>query len=395
MTARNARWIASAAAVVLAATGCNTEDPFQPFQQSRLSVSAGNGHTCALSTDGTAYCWGSNRYGQLGIGSVDTLPHSTPLKVPGLPRMGAIAAGDQHTCGLSTSGTAYCWGNGGHGRLGNGDTLRHEDPTLVAGELSFTSISAGTHTCAIALGGVGYCWGNGVFGQLGNGGTTLKTVPTAISGGLSFTSLSAGESHACGTAAGVAYCWGYNAHGALGSGMATVTYTVPTAVSGALAFSSVSAGFRYTCATAAAAPPRCWGLNLWGELGAATPNSCLGFSDDFLPCSLTPLAVEDAPTMTRVAVSLQHTCGLTSAGDMYCWGANTSGQIGDGTVTAQPLAAGKVAGTLLFEQVSVGGSHTCGTTRIFEIHCWGGNLAGQVGDGSTSEQHLPVRVTLP
>lgn len=379
----------------LAVAGCDTLQVASPNIVIGPGVSAGYSHTCAVAADGAVFCWGSNRYGELGIGSSDTLAHRTPARVPGLPLIAMVSAGEFRTCALTTSGTAWCWGLGAGGALGNGDVLSRESPSLVSGELAFKHISVGSHTCGMTAAGTAYCWGNGAYGQLGASDNASRLVPTLVAGGLSFTSISAGESHSCGTAGGVAYCWGMNAHGALGSGTPATTVLVPTAVFSSLSFASVRAGYRYSCAATAAGPTYCWGLNLWGELGAATPNSCLGFSDDFFPCSVTPLAVEGAPNMAAVAVGTTHTCGVTSGGEIHCWGANTSGQLGNGAASQQSQPAGKVSGTLTYALVTVGGNHTCGLTTSSAVYCWGSNVSGQLGDNSTQDRAAPSRVTFP
>ena len=370
-----------------------------PPLPTHAAVSAGFHHTCALTTDGSAFCWGGNRFGQLGIGSSDTVAHPSPARVAGGLTFSAISTGESHTCALTTAGSAYCWGYGGAGALGTGDTLTRLTPAAVAGGIAFVSISAGaggiglgSHTCALTSSGAAYCWGNGVYGQLGSGASTSSTAPVAVAGGLTFTGVSAGETHSCGIAGGAAYCWGINAHGALGSGTPAGVANAPSLVEGGLSFTAVSAGFRYTCARTVAGAATCWGLNLRGELGAVTPNSCLGFSDDVFPCSLTPLAVSGAPLLASVVAGSYHTCALAPNGQAYCWGSNDFGQLGDGTAGPQRVTPAAVAGGLVWSRLAVGGSHTCGLTTEGDVYCWGDNLDGQLGDGSTTDRHAPVAV---
>ena len=131
-----------------------------------------------------------------------------------------ISAGLGHTCGVTTDGDAYCWGSGGSGRLGNGDTTQQNTPVKVSGDLSFISITAGdSHSCAITTDGDAYCWGYNGYGQLGNGNTTYQTTPVKASGNHKFASITADQYHSCGvTAGGDAYCWGRNNQGQLGIG---------------------------------------------------------------------------------------------------------------------------------------------------------------------------------
>ncbi len=196
------------------------------------SVRAGQNHTCAVATSGDAYCWGANNDAQLGR---DTATYTCrqsalglgrcsnwPILVTGGLQFTQVSAGWEQSCGVTTSGAAYCWGLNDSGQLGNDSTTDvcgstalvrcSYVPRLVEGGLTFKSVSAGAQfTCGVAASGDGYCWGFGVTGSLGNGAGVSSTVPVKVAGGLSFTDLQAGGGHACGlTTTGKVYCWGYN-----------------------------------------------------------------------------------------------------------------------------------------------------------------------------------------
>jgi len=389
--------ITFAVLVALAATSCDvgTNTPIIIIPP---SVSAGYSHACAIDVDGTARCWGSNRYGELGIGSTDTLPHATPVKVGGLPKVALISAGQNRTCALSVSGAAFCWGRNSFGALGAGDTVTHTSPTAVSGGQTFTSISTGwNHTCARSGTGLAYCWGYGVYGQLGNGTNVSSSTPQQVSGSLTFTSISPGETHTCGTADGAAYCWGYNAHGAIGSGNPTDTKLDPTLISGGHDIAVVRAGFRYSCGVGfgTSSATYCWGMNLYGTLGASTPQTCLGFSDDMFPCSVTPVEVQGIPALSYVAVGTHHSCGIGGDGLAYCWGTNLAGELGRGTPSSAVQPAGPVSGSLAYSLISVGDRTTCGITVNGAIYCWGSNATGAIGDGTTTDAPAPTRVIFP
>jgi len=134
-----------------------------------------------------------------------------------------VSAGVDHTCGVTTAGAAYCWGNNGYGQLGDGTTTDRTSPEAVQGGLGFASVRLGAfYSCGVTTAGAAYCWGDNSTGQLGDGTTTSRTSPVAVTGGLSFAAVSAGLGHTCGvTTAGAAYCWGYNAFGQLGDGTTT------------------------------------------------------------------------------------------------------------------------------------------------------------------------------
>lgn len=186
------------------------------------TLTVGDFHACGLTAAGAAYCWGLNDNGQLGDGTdlAQFEGRSSPVAVVGELIFATISAGAAHSCGVTSAGAAYCWGSNRAGQLGDGTTADRSTPTLVGGGVSFTAISAGGgHTCAVAAAGAAYCWGENKAGELGDETTTSRLTPTPLAGDLTFSSVSAGFNHTCGvTPAGVAYCWGSNDHGQLGDG---------------------------------------------------------------------------------------------------------------------------------------------------------------------------------
>ena len=173
------------------------------------SVGAGNIHTCGLTVTGNAYCWGFNDFGQLGDGS--TTGSLTPVLVSGGIRFSSISTRGGHTCGVTPVGDVYCWGENFRGQLGDGTTINRLTPVLVSGGLSFASVStAFSETCGVTTGGDAYCWGENFFGQLGDGTTINRLTPVPVAGGLTFASLSTGATTCGVTTTGAAYCWGRN-----------------------------------------------------------------------------------------------------------------------------------------------------------------------------------------
>jgi len=198
-------------------------------------------HSCGITTTAAAYCWGANSYGQLGDG-VPTRDPVTPTKVLGDVLFTAIAVGALHTCGLAQGGVAYCWGAGSDGELGDGRFESSSVPVPVAGGLTFTDLTAGDfYSCGIATSGAAYCWGNGWDGKVGNGSVPhfnsdddeiFFGEPSLVVGDHTFSSIDATFFHTCAlTIQGAAYCWGWNAFGQLGDGSLGATGT-PTAVVG-------------------------------------------------------------------------------------------------------------------------------------------------------------------
>jgi alpha-tubulin suppressor-like RCC1 family protein len=210
-------------------------------------VSVGGLHTCGITVNGAGRCWGYNLAGQLGNGS--TSSSSTPVAVPGafrtdplvifhspdpnfpLPPGPFVAAGYDHSCAITVGGPTLCWGLNENGQLGDGTTVNHASPVVVAGGHAFAAVTAGLrHSCALDTNGAAFCWGDDTYGELGDGTTTSSSIPVAVAGGIQFAYLKAGELSTCGvTSTGAAYCWGNNEYGQLGDGT-TTSSAVPVKV---------------------------------------------------------------------------------------------------------------------------------------------------------------------
>jgi alpha-tubulin suppressor-like RCC1 family protein len=244
-------------------------------------VSPGLAHNCAVSADQTAYCWGSNSYGQLGDGT-ETTVRFAPAPVFGGFKLRTVSSGSYHSCALTLEGSALCWGRNSSGQLGDGTTVNRVSPTAVSGTTSFQSIGAGeSWTCGLDTAGRAYCWG--AIPAVGASQTTPRTYATAPN----FTSLSVGGAHACAlTADGTAYCWGDNRSGQLGDST-TTTRAEPTAAAGGMKFQSISAGYEHTCGrTTGDGAIACWGRNRAGELGDAS--STFRLTPRYIVLGVTP-----------------------------------------------------------------------------------------------------------
>jgi alpha-tubulin suppressor-like RCC1 family protein len=242
------------------------------------NVRAGHMHSCGVTTSGAAYCWGYNKYGQLGDGS-DLVQRRIPVPVAGGRLFRRVSPGGLHTCGVTTNDRAFCWGLGGQGQIGDGKTFQRRTPRLVAGGLSWRQVvaSGAFHSCGITWDHRAYCWGFNGHGQLGIGTTNpliCCLTPMPVAGDRQFAILSAGGDYTCGvTIAHVALCWGDNSTGSLGDGT-TIERTRPRAVSGGLSFSGVSAGFGgHACGVTTDSRAYCWGGNQFGEVGDGTTNT--------------------------------------------------------------------------------------------------------------------------
>jgi alpha-tubulin suppressor-like RCC1 family protein len=364
------------------------------------SFTAGGAHTCGLTADGIAWCWGRGESGQLGV-LLSDLPTvctfdegglpcvSFPLLVQGGLTFTRLVAGATHTCGLTSDGTAFCWGLNQFGWLGDGTTTNRYTPTPVATTRKFTMLAAGAgHTCGLTASGAAYCWGTNGKGQLGDGTTTGALTPVAVTGGHVFATITAGAfsiGHTCGvTIAGKAFCWGDNQEGQLGIGAKDNNpHPTPTAVAGGLEFASLSAGLgQHTCGVSTAGGGYCWGQSVYGAIGDGTDTD-----------RSAPAAVVGGLTFAQITAGgfIGHSCGLTTAGKAYCWGENEVGAVGDGT-TVDRLSPAAVAGGFTFTQIDAGFRHTCALATTGILYCWGSGRAGQLGNNSLVARSSPVGV---
>jgi alpha-tubulin suppressor-like RCC1 family protein len=284
-------------------------------------------HSCGLTAGGAAYCWGENFARQLGD---STLPFSSsPVPVSGGLTFTEVYAGARHTCGLTAGGQAYCWGQNDKRQLGTSDTSSWvAKPAAVLGGLVLGQLSLGYyHTCGLTTTGEAYCWGSNALGQFGTGDTLSGPTPRAVAGGFRFTRLAAGIGYTCGlVAGGAAYCWGANDAGQLGDG-STVYHSVPGTVSGGLSFEQLPGGVAlHACGSTSAGNAYCWGENGNGQLG-----------DGSTQWRNSPARVVGGLTFIALAVGTYTTCGLSGGGRIYCWGWGFNGSLGTGASADSPI----------------------------------------------------------
>jgi len=347
------------------------------------AITGGGGHTCALTITSGSKCWGDNGYGQVGDGT--TARKSSPVDVLGLGSgMVAIAAGDNHTCALSTASGVKCWGWN--------DTTNRSTPADVVGLGSgmATIAAGGWYTCALNTAGGVKCWGWNDSGQLGDGSYTNKSAPVDVVGlGSGAAVLATGWAHTCAlSTTGGVKCWGSNEYGQLGDGTSGDGASKPTPVdvvglgSG---MAAIAVGLWHTCALSTAGGVKCWGYNELGQLGdgstgdKTTPRSVVGLGSG----------------VAAITAGYLHTCALTAAGAVKCWGYNRSGQLGDGTSgdgASKPTPVDVVGLDSGVVAITAGSRHTCALSTAGGVKCWGQNRFSQLGDGSTTDYTTPVDV---
>jgi alpha-tubulin suppressor-like RCC1 family protein len=302
-----------------------------------------------------------------------------------------LSAGWMRTCGVTTDNRAYCWGDNAEGYLGDGTTTDRLSPTAVVGGLHFRQITTGAaFTCGVTTDFRAYCWGFGGRGDLGNGGTAEHDSPVAVTGGHQFRHVDAGFDHACGLTYpdNRVYCWGQNADGQLGIGTRTGPESCPFSpacslkpvpIASTLTFRQVASGWFHSCAITTDDRLFCWGLNSSGQVGDSTS----------VFRRTRPSRVGRSHHWKQVDGGNDFTCAVTTTEQAFCWGNGRDGQIGNGH-TYLSFWPRLVAGKHAFRRVTAGGKHACGETPSSVGWCWG---LGALGVATTTQSLVPVAVS--
>ena len=358
-------------------------------------------HACALTSSGQAWCWGDDgdegQSGELGSGVL--VASSTPRPVSGGLTFTAVTSGGTHTCALTANGEAWCWGTGF--QVGAGANIRTGTPVRVTGGQRFIAISAGTiHTCALDAAGKAWCWGDGTDGQEGLGWSCTAPPPTnhcdgtppekggptprPVLGDRSYTQIAAGGARTCALdSLGIAWCWGRNANQQLGVESTRDKIDRPTPVNTTLRFTAITTngdamGNGHSCALQSNGAAWCWGYNRHGQLGDGSTSD-----------APAPVAVAGGRTFAAIDAGVRHTCGVTTNGEALCWGSNDEAALGDGSLQGSPTPV-RVSGSERFVTVQAGFDASCGVTADDALFCWGSNIRSQLGESAPLLELTPV-----
>jgi len=342
------------------------------------AIVAGGKDTCAITTSGAVECWGDNTYGQLGTTSI---PNSfRPILVPGLSGTKALAVGPT-MCAITASDALECWGYNGDGEFGNNTSSKaaHPTPVAIPGMTNVSSIAVGSSfVCAVqAVGGTIYCWG---ATALGNGSTGSSWVPVKVSNISNASQVTAGGNHACALLpSGLVQCWGFNAENQLGNGVPGDS-AIPVQVVGLKGVTMLQAasGGNHTCAVIPSTsspghqpPPDlfCWGADSLGQLG----DGSTGTSSP----PVGPLRY----TTTALALGSIFTC-IADSGFAECFGDGTLGEMGNGSSMTVNSSPTEVSNLTNVTSVAAGSDHACALSGG-TVSCWGGsNADGELGIGT-------------
>jgi alpha-tubulin suppressor-like RCC1 family protein len=374
----------------------------------RLPSSLGLSHTCAVDKSKNLNCWGFNSFGQVGNDSTRNVRTPTlVIQATAASHVTQVVLGYQHTCAIDNLNDLYCWGENTDGQIGDNSNTNSLAPTHIAPSSSFTFVAVGSrHTCALDTQQDLYCWGDNTFGQLGNGSSASRLTPTLIAHparnpSSKFVKLALGDFHTCAIDdADDLYCWGYNFRGQLGDNSNTYFSRTPTLIvpptttqtTVTSSFVQIALGRWHTCAVDSAHDLYCWGGNDEGELGNNSNK------DRTLPTLIThPNSNTASSFFVEVSLGAYYTCALDNTSDLYCWGANDRGQVGDigSTQRLVPTLIPHPAKTLStkFVKVTLGEYHTCALDNSNNIYCWGNNDYSQLGDGSNVQYSSPTHMT--
>lgn len=371
------------------------------------ALSLGRDHGCVLKEDASLWCWGSGKYGALGVINENGQMPLTAAKARQVTTSAgtsfkSVGAGGYHTCAIDTNDLVWCWGQNSTNQTGSANPPQLTSTPVkvdINGQKAKTVTGGYGHSCAILDDDTLWCWGANEGGQLGRTVSSPSQTPSQV--GLSsfkVKDISLGDNHSCAvTLEGDVYCWGSENNCApngdcgnkLGDGSATaaapgtlIRVAGPEGSTYLSGIAKVGAGKNFTCAQTEAGELYCWGDARYGQMGDGT-------SKKTAPSHKLPTLVPGlGGQVSQMAVGPGNICVITTDGKVWCWGENNWGQVANGTKDPQSDAIdpdgvsipNNITGLSTNGWlIGVGGNHSCAATKDKAIWCWGGNKEGQLG----------------
>ena len=372
-----------------------------------IGIQTGSDHNCAWTEIGSVICWGMNDVGQLGTGwgqnswdaDFSLKPSSVSLASDEVAEQ--VIVGDGHSCIILSIEYPLCWGDNSRGQIGDYSTFDSYAPMDVGfdGLVRVNAIEMGfRHVCSLSNSGLSnngtvHCWGANDKGQVSSDIGNDQISPVLVIDGSSDPIVSLASSpnsrHTCALSLnGNVYCWGENENGQLGRN-STQNSATPIKVEfpNDETMQAIDINSDNTCSLSEHGDLFCWGSNSFGQLGVGT-----------LDDSPTPMKVlfDSNSIISSFVLSWDHACALDIKNTMYCWGANDFAQLGDGTTEKRlrPVEPSFPVGTTAIE-IYAEGWRTCALLSDGKLMCWGSNSVGEIGDGTTSSRFVPTKVALP
>ncbi len=365
-----------------------------------LPIAAGSNTNYALGKDGSEWSWGDNSRGQVGNGTTGSVPY--PVNSSGFSAVQAVAAGSKHALVLRQDGTVWAWGDNTSGQLGRGFTSAFEPKAeQVNGLGKVVAISAGgDDSYAVTESGAVYGWGSNVYGQVGDGTTQTRTVPTYVNFGIQKIKQIAtdpGGNHTLAlTTQNNVFAWGNASMGSNGPNAVLTGQTLSPVVvpKGTLTPIAVAAGYNHSALLDQSGKVYAWGSNVYYQLGTGATDVNSHPNPQLVPTSSLGTGV----TIQQISAGLYFTLAKASNGKVYGWGDNYYGQMGNGSSSAYAPSITQTQTVSSPAAVAAGSYGGMSVTTAGQIFTWGANNAGQIGNGTTSStatpQQLPVAITL-
>ena len=357
---------------------------FVPNLVGATQVQAGSAYCVALKSDGTVQAWGDNSEGQLGNGGHGK--RDVPQMVAGVGDILQVSGGFYHQLVLQLNGTVWAWGNNFAGQIGDGTYLERDAAVKVPGLKNVVQIAGGgLHSLALKSNGTVWAWGDNYYGELGDGGNAQSSaVPVQVQGLTNVVQISSGAFSSFALKSdGTVWAWGDNYFGELGDGGSEYFSNVPVQVAGITGATQVSGGVFHALAIKSDGTAWAWGDNFSGELGDG--------GDEYY--SGIPVQVQGITTAIQISAGYSYSVALLADGSVWAWGDNYNGQLGDGSdeyYSGVPVLVGGLPGAV---QIAAGDSHVLALTMDGNVWAWGANFSGQLGDASAEfVSPIPIQV---